>query len=209
MFFCAVDYRRYLDDLRASSVQCDCAVHAYALLPLAACLLVTGSKVGAVARMMQSLGRRYAAYANARDGVQGARWQGRYRSCPIGGDAHVLRASQYVELSPVRASFVSNPAAYRWSSYPAAVSGVPDPVLTPHRAFLALANRPFARRARYRKLMDKSPCDDAGLRLHLEQGRAWGSEEFLRQVAAKYGECRPARRRGRPRKRRPATSLWS
>jgi putative transposase len=207
MFFRTRDYRRYLDDLRASSVRCECEVHAYALLPLAASLLVTGSKSGAVARMMQSLGRRYARYANARDGLQGARWQGRYRSCPVGGAEHVLRAAQYVELSPVRAGLVSSPGAYRWSSYAAVVSGTHDPVLTPHAALLALSGKSFVRRARYRRLMEESPRDDVTLRLHLEQGRAWGCEEFLREVAAKYGECRPAKSRGRPRKHGPTTGL--
>lgn len=209
MFRRADDYVRFLEDLEASSRRYGCAVHAYALLPLEVGLFVTGPRLGAVSRMMQMLGRRFASYANKRDGTQGARWRGRYHSCPVGGDTHVLRAQSYVELSPVRAGLVSDPCSYRWSSYAANSVGMPSSWVVAHDAYVALATRPGLQCARYRKFVQESRVDDDEIRMHVEQGRAWGSDGFLREVARHRGPWIPVRPQGRPRTRNLAVRMWT
>jgi len=207
-FRCATDFRRYLEDLRASSALYRCKVHAYALLPREVRLLVTGDDPGAVSRMMQSLGRRYAYYVNARDDSAGACWEGRYHSCPIGGDSHVVLACGYVELSPIRAGFVSNAAAYRWSSYACNALGIPDPAIDPPMAYLALAEQGSDRRARYRALLADG-LDSATILMHIRQGRAWGDARFLRRVARMFGDRGIVKPRGRPGKLKPGSSTVS
>lgn len=197
----ADDFRRYLSDLQASSSRYGCAIHAYALLPHRVELLVTGAAPGSVPRMMQSLGRRYAQYANARNAKQGACWQGRYRSCPVGGGEYILRAYAHVESSPMRAGCVSDPGAYRWSSYACNGLGDTNPLVVPHPAYTALASRPHVRRGRYRDLLVLSAAaDEQEILMHIHQGCAWGGIGFLKRVAAKWGDCPLARPRGRPRK---------
>lgn len=200
-FRCAADFRRYLEELRVSSISYGCAIHAYALLPREVRLLVTGNEPRAVSRMMQSLGRRYAYYMNARDQSEGACWQGRYRSCPVGGDSHGLLASGYVERSPITAGFVSNPAAYRWSSYACNALGLTDPVIKPQAAYLALAGQGCAPHTRYRALL-VDRLDGETILMHIQQGRAWGDARFLRKVAKMFGDRGTAKPRGRPRKPR-------
>lgn len=202
------DYACFLQDLQDSANRYGCAVHAFALLPLEVALLVTGPRLGAVSRMMQMLGRRFAAYANKRDRTRGARWSGRYRSCPVGGHAHVLRAQTYVELSPVRAGLVSDPCSYRWSSCAANSVGTPSSWIVAHDAYVALADRPGMRCARYRKVAQECGIDDE-LRMHVEQGRAWGSDAFLREVARRRGRSIQARPQGRPRTRNLAVRMWT
>lgn len=200
-FRSAMDFRRFLDEMRVSSTSCGCMVHAYALLPFEVRLLVTGTAPGSVSRMMQSLGRRYAYHANARDGSRGACWQGRYRSCPV-GESHALLASGYVELSPVRAGFVSNAAAYRWSSYACNALGIPNPLISSPAGYLALAEQGCEKRARYRELLAGGLGGETIL-MHIQQGRAWGDARFLRKVARLFGDRGTAKPRGRPRKLRP------
>ena len=200
-FRCAADFRRYIEALQVSSTSYDCMVHAYALLPFEARLLITGSVPGAVSRMMQSLGRRYAYSVNAREGSTGACWQGRYRSCPV-GHTHALLASGYVELSPVTAGFVSNAAAYRWSSYACNALGIPNPVVIPPPGYLTLAEQDCEKRAQYRELLAGGLSGDAIL-MHIQQGRAWGDARFLRKVTRLFGDRGVAKPRGRPRKLRP------
>lgn len=201
-FRCAADFRRYLEELRTSSASCGCKIHAYALLPREVRLLTTGSVPGSVSRMMQSLGRRYAYYVNARDGSMGACWQGRYHSCPV-DHTHALLASGYVELSPVKAAMVSNAAAYRWSSYACNALGIPSAVVSPQSAYLALANQGHERRALYRALLAGGVSSEAIL-MHILQGRAWGDAQFLRKVSRMHGDRGPAKPCGRPRKLRPS-----
>lgn len=200
-FRCAADFRRYLEEMQVSSASCGCVVHAYALLPFEVRLLVTGNAPGAVSRMMQSLGRRYAYRVNAREGSTGACWQGRYRSCPV-GPSHALLASGYVELSPIRAGFVSNAAAYRWSSYACNALGIPNPLISFPASYLALAEQDREKRVQYRELLADGLGGETIL-MHIQQGRAWGDARFLRKVARLFGDRGTVRPRGRPRKLRP------
>lgn len=202
-FRCTADFRRYLETLQVSSASHDCMIHAYALLPFEVRLLVTGNAPGAVSRMMQSLGRRYAYYVNAREGSTGRCWQGRYRSCPV-GQSHTLLASGYVELSPVRAGFVSNAAAYRWSSYACNALGIPNALISSPARYLAFSERDCERRAHYRELLSTG-LNGATILMHIQQGRAWGDAKFLRRIARLFGDRGAVKPRGRPRKPRPGS----
>lgn len=58
-FFSDVDHQRYRDDLRELAQREGCAVHAYVLMTNHVHLLMTPATSGSIARLMQSLGRRY------------------------------------------------------------------------------------------------------------------------------------------------------
>jgi putative transposase len=204
-FRCTADFCRYLEELRVSSASYGCVVHAYALLPAEVRLLITGSVPGAVSRMMQSLGRRYAYFVNAREGSKGTCWRGRYHSCPV-GHTHALLASGYVELSPIKAGLVSNAAAYRWSSYACNALGIPNPVISPPPGYLALAEQDCEKRARYRELL-AGGLNGETILMHLQQGRAWGDARFLQKVARLFGDRGTAKPRGRPRKLQPSPKV--
>jgi putative transposase len=45
---------------------------------------------------------------------------------------NLLACQRYIELNPVRASMVSVPGDYRWSSHRANALGRQDSVVTPH-----------------------------------------------------------------------------
>ena len=57
-FFAAEDYRVYLKSLLLAAQKYECFVHAYVLMTNHVHLLATGTTLGAVSLMMQSLGRR-------------------------------------------------------------------------------------------------------------------------------------------------------
>lgn len=199
------DFGVYLEGLWASSADYACRVHAFALVPGEVCLLVTGTASGSVTRMMQSLGRRYAHYANRRDRVTGSLWNGRYQSCPVGGGGHVLRAMCFVDHSPARVGVVKHPARYAWSSCAGHVGSGATSGIEPHAAYLTLGKRACDRCTRYRDLLAGAPADVAEILMHVRQGCAWGDARFLGKVRGLCGERGPARPRGRPRKRKTAT----
>ncbi len=63
------------------------------------------------------------AYNNAHE-RRGALWEGRFKSVLLEcGDA-VRSVAAYIDLNPIRAGLVEDPADYRWCSYAAAVAGV-------------------------------------------------------------------------------------
>jgi putative transposase len=47
---------------------------------------------------------------------QGTIYQGRYRSCPVKADEHLLAVARYIERNPVRAGLVPSAADWAWSS---------------------------------------------------------------------------------------------
>jgi putative transposase len=102
-FFQPIDRLRYLDDLREISRRAGCAVHAYVLTTNHVHLRVTPTAPGQVGHVMQALGRRYVRYVNDRYRRTGTLWEGRYESCPVENDAHLMRCHRHIELNPVRA----------------------------------------------------------------------------------------------------------
>ena len=59
---------------------------------------------------MKSLGERYVQYVNRRYARTGTLWEGRYRSCLVQCERYLMVCQRYIELNPVRASLVSDPA---------------------------------------------------------------------------------------------------
>ena len=78
-FFRVVDYIRYLQGVREATLKYGCQVHAYVLMTNHVHLLVTSLTAGAVARMMQAVGRRCVRYINDSIGRTGTLWEGRYK----------------------------------------------------------------------------------------------------------------------------------
>jgi putative transposase len=136
------DYRYYLRLLEEASQDSGCALHAYVLMSNHVHLLVTPHDERGPARMMQAVGRRYVRYFNEHHGRTGTLWEGRFWSTLIDSERYFLACSRYVELNPVRAGIVRDPGAYPWSSFHCNALGEVDALVTPHAAYLALANRP-------------------------------------------------------------------
>lgn len=95
---------------------------------------------------------------------------------------------------------VEAPGQYPWSSYAANALGQPDRLVTPHPAWLALDPGPDVRRARYAEWVseDTDAEETAEIRVHLHQGKVYGSQRFRRHIEALVGRCTEVRPRGRP-----------
>lgn len=174
-------------------------------------LLVTGAEAGAVSRMMQRLGRRYVACFNARYRRSGTLWEGRFKAGLVDTRRYLLTCYRYIELNPVRAAMVADPADYRWSSFRGNALGQPDPLITPHAAYLALDATPDARRAAYRALFERTISDDAmaDIRAHAQQQKALGGSRFHAEIEAILNRKVAVRPRGIPRNQIKTRKLTS
>jgi putative transposase len=108
---------------QAQAQACQVAVHAYVLMGNHFHLLATPETAQGVPRIMQAVGRSYVRYFNNRHGRSGTLWEGRYRSTLIETERYLLACMAYIDLNPVRAGMVAEPAEYRWSGYGEAVGG--------------------------------------------------------------------------------------
>jgi len=202
-FFGEEDYQAYLHWLGEALKKEHCALHAYALMTNHVHLLVTPKQADAIPRLIIALGRRYVQYINTTYRRTGTLWDSRYKSSLIQADAYLLLCQRYIELNPVRAAMVDDPAHYRWTSYRRNALGQANPYLTPHPLYLALGRDDPERQAAYGALFraqpDKAAVDD--LRLALNQNQPMGNRRFLDRIEAMMGQRREAKPRGRPRAR--------
>jgi putative transposase len=200
-FFGEEDYKSYLQWLAEALDEADCALHAYVLMTNHVHLLLTPKKAEAVPRLILSLGRCYGQYFNRRHGRTGTLWDSRYKSSPVQANTCLLDCQRYIELNPVRAAMVEDPAHYRWSSYRANALGQADSRLTPHALYRALGQSDKTRQGAYRALfrseLDRAAIDD--IRLALNQNQPLGNERFYAKIEKMTGIRRQARPRGRPR----------
>jgi putative transposase len=199
-FFAEEDYFTYLHWLSEALKETGCALHAYALMTNHVHLLLTPSRAALVPRLMISLGRRYVQYINTTYRRTGTLWDSRYKSSLIQAETYLLSCMRYIELNPVRAAMVDDPAHYRWTSYRANALGQASDLLVPHAVFLGLGRSDAARRQAYRALfrphLEQAAIDD--IRLALNQSQPLGDSRFHGMIELVMGERRQARPRGRP-----------
>jgi putative transposase len=207
-FFAEQDYHSYRHWLGAALEEAACRLHAYALMTNHVHLLLTPRKAEAVPRFIISLGRRYVQHINTTYGRTGTFWDSRYKSSLIHAESYLLACMRYVEMNPVRAALVEDPAHYRWTSYRANALGQTDPLISPHPLYLALGAGDSARRSAYRSLfrqvLDQGVIEE--IRMAFNQSQPLGNERFYARIEHLTGQRREARPRGRPRREEPASA---
>jgi putative transposase len=155
-FFAEEDHLVYREWLGEACKATGCALHAYVQMTNHVHLLLSPPEPEAVSRLMISLGRRYVQYINKTYHRTGTLWDSRYKSSLVQADAYLLLCQRYIELNPVRATMVDDPAHYRWSSYRANGLGQPDSLLTPHVVYSSLGTNEADRLANYRSLFARN-----------------------------------------------------
>jgi len=151
-FFGEDDYASYLRWLGEALAETQCALHAYVLMTNHVHPLLTPKKAEFVPRLIMSFGRRYVQYFNRTHHHTGTLWDSRYKSSVVQSDTYLFTCQRYIELNPVRAAMVTDPAHYRWTSYRHNALGKADSRLTPHPLYVALSATDKARQAEYRGL---------------------------------------------------------
>ncbi|MEN8681797.1 MAG: transposase [Akkermansiaceae bacterium] len=67
--------------------------------------------------------QRFTCWFNREHGRRGTLWESRFRSVIVQDGLAARTMAAYIDLNPVRAGMVEDPADYRWSSYGEAVGG--------------------------------------------------------------------------------------
>jgi putative transposase len=78
-----------------------------------------------LSEFMKSLLERFTKWFNRMHERSGHLWEDRFRSVIVESGTAARTMAAYIDLNPVRAGMVEDPAAYRWSSYGEAVGGGP------------------------------------------------------------------------------------
>lgn len=203
VFASVEDFQSMLGILREEARRHGVALHAYVLMNDHFHLLATPATDDGIPKMMQAVGRAYVRRFNDAHHRSGTLWDGRYRSTLIQAERHLLPCMIYMDLNPVRAGLVAQPADYRWSSHGHYAGLRSDPLLTPHPLYWALGNTPFAREAAYTGQVRAGlgAQQQAALTESALRGWALGEPEFLAALEKRTTRRVRRARAGRPRRR--------
>lgn len=194
------DFAAYAYWLKLYTAKFKVDVHAWVFMTNHVHLLVTPSTDDGVSNFMQALGRHYVRYFNKTYKRSGTLWEGRFKSCLVQSEDYLLQCYRYIELNPVRASMVNDPANYIWSSYPCNALGKQSDLCQPHLQYLALSHSKEERYKIYRDLF-KAYVDDElieDIRQSVNSGLALGNDHFKDEIEKLYCRRVTKGKSGRP-----------
>ena len=161
-------------------------------------LLLTLINSGSISKCMQYLGRLYVRYCNIRYKRTGTLFEGRFKSCLVQTGTYFLICQRYIELNPMRAGMVNDPADYVWSSYRAHALELSAKMWQPHSEYVALGQTRASRSRAYRALFS-SELDEAvitDIRQALNTGLVLGNDMFRKEVEHLTGQRQCHLKRG-------------
>ena len=174
-FFGDDDYREYITQMADSCQRYKVDVWAYCLMSNHVHFIAVPMEADSLRHAVGEAHRRYTRYVNFREKWRGHLWQERFASYPM-SENHLLAATRYVELNPVRAGLVEKPWSYKWSSAGAYARGYDDelvrvgPLLEIVEDWHSFIEEGITGEERER------------FRLHERTGRPLGDEAFLKRM---------------------------
>ena len=196
------DYLYYLDTLQQWKAQLGCKVYAYCLMTNHVHLVIDpGDDREHLSLLMKRLAGRQTRYVNAMKQRSGSLWEGRFKSSPVQADAYLQACCRYVELNPMRAGMVDDPASYRWSSCPAKVGRIKQSWLDLDPFYLSLGKSVAQRAEKYAIWLREAIPEEEWriIRESTQRGQLTAHDRFAEELSEKYGRCLAQRGPGRPR----------
>ncbi|GBE30844.1 transposase IS200 like protein [bacterium BMS3Bbin04] len=190
------DRHKYLELLNVHSLKNKLEVWAYCLMDNHIHLIVYPRESQSLAKALATTHMMYAQYCHRQSGVVGHFWQGRFYSCALDAQ-HLVHATRYVEMNPVRARLVETPTDWVWSSARYHLGVCDDPLLDQ-------ARWPDEELLYDWKAVLEVYDDDASiqrLRYATRTGHPMGSNTWIKALEQRSGRRLHPLPVGRPRKR--------
>jgi putative transposase len=193
----------YLENLREWKDAYGCRIYAYCLMTNHVHLIIDpGEDERNLACLMKRVAGRHTRHVNRLERRTGSLWEGRFKSSPISADEYLLACCRYVELNPVRAGIVADPADYRWSSYGVKIGNRKEELLDYDPCYLGLADSEEKRAESYAVWVKETIVAEELelIRKSLQRGQLTGSPLFVDEIEKKIERRVEFRGPGRPRK---------
>jgi putative transposase len=202
IFCCEADYNFYLEKLKLACDKHGCSVHAYVLMTNHVHLLITPHNDQSLGKAMQMLGRYYVQYYNYCYRRTGTLFEGRYKATLIDSESYLLTCMRYIELNPVRAGMVPDPADYPWSSYRYNALGQADELVVPHPEYQRLGVYEESRQSAYHALFNQQLSEQCITDIRDATNKSWvlGNDHFKQRIQDQLGRRAEPKARGGDRK---------
>lgn len=197
------DFLYYLETLETWKAKLGCKVYAYCLMTNHVHMVIDpGDTPEHLGLLMKRLAGRQTRHINTMQKRSGSLWEGRYKSSPMQIDTYLQACCRYVEMNPVRAEIVDDPADYRWSSCQAKVGRNKQPWLDLDTFYLSLGKSAAQRAKKYTAWLQE-PIPETELQLiraATQRGQFIGHEWLAEELSAKFDHSLVLRGPGRPKK---------
>jgi putative transposase len=192
------DMAAYANWLAKAAEKYGLRIHAWVFMTNHIHLLATPEYEHTVSRVMQMIGRYYVPYFNQANKRTGTLFERRFRACLVQEEQYFLACPRYIELNPVRAGMVRDPADYIWSSYRTHSFGQDMKLWSGHKSYLELGIEPLERQKNYRSLFESSldRALIAEIRDSVNTGFGLGKDRFKDQVEQTSGQRQRRQKRG-------------
>ena len=216
IFFTPADRSLLTHIIRDILVDCGAQLHAYCYMTnhVHALLQVSDTPLSKIMLLMAG---RYARRVQARLETTGHLFEKRYHALLVDADEYLLALLRYIHLNPVRASLVSSPDEYPWSSHHAYLGRRYEPWLTTQFALRMLGTDRQRATAAYESLIRSastgSPLDHRNEHVAAEgpqrhhDGIEQAQGEFLREGLIGRRQPEPFSTRCTPSLHRPTHIL--
>ena len=197
------DFNYYRENLIDCKRAFGCKIYAYCLMTNHVHLIVDpGANPASLALFMKHIAGRQTRYINKLENRSGSLWEGRYKSSIISTKEYLLACCRYVELNPLRAGMVAEPADYPWSSYGAKVLGHQDLVVDLPSCYTSLGSTAEERQKAYATYLESTIPEEELLLIRgaLQRGQVTGGDRFRQAIEKKLGIRLSNKKQGRPRK---------
>ena len=197
------DYNYYRENLIDFKREFGCKIYAYCLMTNHVHLIVDpGKNPESLALLMKRLAGRQTRYVNKLEDRSGSLWEGRYKSSVISTKEYLPACCRYIELNPLRAGMVTDPAQYKWSSYGVKVLGERDKVIDFPSFYMSMGETAEQRQKSYKEyVLGTVPDYEIKLiREALQRGQLTGSDRFRKEIETKLGVRISNKKQGRPKK---------
>jgi putative transposase len=190
IFFTPDDRALLTHIIRDILVDCGARLHAYCYMTNHIHALFQIGDVP-LSKIMLLVAGRYARRVQARLETTGHLFEKRYHALLVDADAYLLALLRYIHLNPVRASLVSSPDEYPWSSHHAYLGRSCEPWVTTQFALRMLGSDRERATAAYEALMrsaaEGSPLDQRNER----DPRILGGDAFAQRLLGENWKPRP------------------
>lgn len=178
-----IDRESFLTVLASTVARYHILCHAYCLMGNHYHLLLETPEAN-LSRAMRQLNGVYSQRFARRHERPGHVLQGRFHAQVVDRDAYLREVCRYVVLNPVRASLVTHPGRWPWSSYRATAGEAPVPAFLTVDWVLSLGDTPVRARAehRYRQFVEAGRVETANPLEPLNSRLVMGDADFLARL---------------------------
>lgn len=197
------DFLYYLNTLSEWKTKLGCKVYSYCLMTNHVHLIIDpGDNEKNLGLLMKRVAGRQTRYINKLEKRSGSLWEGRYKSSPINANEYLLACCRYIELNPLRAGIVEDPAQYRWSSCPAKTGMSELAWLDLDPFYQSLGNTPGERAEKYKEWLFQTVPEGEWkvIREAAQRGQLTANRKFEIEISKKLGRRIELRGPGRPKK---------